>query len=891
MVAHYNFSPEALGGVQRLYPMPPERGQITGRVILDGAVVQIPDLLADPEYRHELAMAADWRSNLGVPMLRDGRPIGVIVINRAEAGPFHRTHIELLQTFAEQAVIAIENVRLFRELEVRNRDLTETLEQQTATGEILRVISSSPTDIQPVFDIIAESAVRLCGAEVSVVTRWDGDLIHVGAIFGSDAEGVAALRRTFPMRPGPAGGAARVIHERAIVHIPDVLADSSYRIQEVAVAAGFRALLGVPMLRDGRAIGAITVGRAEPGTFSDPQVKLLSTFAEQAVIAIENVRLFKELEVRNRDLTETLEQQTATGEILRVISSSPTDVQPVFDAVVTNAVRLCGALHSAAVRLEGGLLHLVSHHNWSPEGLATARRLFPMPVTRDHVTAHAVREARTIHLHHMQDDPTVAASSRELAIAQGYQTLLVVPMLRDRQAIGAIIVAKVEGPFSESQVALLQTFADQAVIAIENVRLFNELDVRNRDLTETLEQQTATGEILRVISSSPTDAQPVFDSIAESARRLCEAEFCQVFRYEAGVLHFVASEGHNREGLEAAQRAFPRPADRGTTAGRAILGAGVAQIYDVHADPEYAVTAVADAMNFRSLVAVPMMREGRPVGAISVARAEPGVFPDRQVELLRTFADQAVIAIENVRLFTELDARNHDLTNALEQQTATADVLSVMSASTTDAQPVFDAIVRNAVRLCHARFALVYQLDGDVIRFVTHHNLPPAAIDQFQRTFPQRLSESGTLVARAIQRREVINVVDIAAEPNVSHSVRELARSSGYRSVLAVPIMREGRALGALAITRSGSTGEPEPFSSEEIPLLQTFTEQAGIAIENVRLFNELEARTAQLTRSVGELQALGEVSQAVSSTLDLDAVLETIVGRAVQLSGSDQGV
>jgi PAS domain S-box-containing protein len=259
--------------------------------------------------------------------------------------------------------------------------------------------------------------------------------------------------------------------------------------------------------------------------------------------------------------------------------------------------------------------------------------------------------------------------------------------------------------------------------------------------------------------------------------------------------------------------------------------------------------------------------------------------------LLRTFADQAVIAIENVRLFTELDARNRDLTNALEQQTATADVLRVMSGSATDTQPVFDAIVRSAVRLCRARFALVYQLEGDVIRFVTHHNLPAAAVDQFQRTFPQRLSESGTLVARAILRGEVVNVADIAAEPNVSDSVRELALSSGYRSVLAVPIKREGRALGALAITRSGPTGEPEPFSSDEIPLLQTFTEQAGIAIENVRLFNELQARTRDLTRSVGELQALGEVSQAVSSTLDLDAVLETIVGRAVQLSGSDQGV
>ena len=321
-VAQHNFTAEGLEEVRRIYPVPPTRDHGSGRAILERAIVHIPDIEQDPEYRHrDLTRAVGMRSSLYVPMMREGEPIGVIMVARAQPGPFSEAQIGLLGTFADQAVIAIENVRLFKELEVRNRDLTDTLEQQTATGEILRVISSSPTDIQPVFDIIAESAVRLCGAEVGAVTRWDGDLIHVGAIFGSDADGVAALRRTFPMRPGPAGGAARVIHERAIVHIPDVLVDSSYRIQEAAVAAGFRALLGVPMLRDGRAIGAITVGRAEPGTFSDPQVKLLSTFAEQAVIAIENVRLFKELEIRNRDLTDTLEQQTATGEILR--GSSP----------------------------------------------------------------------------------------------------------------------------------------------------------------------------------------------------------------------------------------------------------------------------------------------------------------------------------------------------------------------------------------------------------------------------------------------------------------------------------------------------------------------------------------------------------------------------------------
>ena len=895
LVAVNNLSPEEADAFRRLFPRSPERGFAMGRAFVDGRPAHIEDVLTDPVYDRQtqgsLLRITRYRTFLAVPILRAGVAIGVIGCARRAVKPFSASQIDLVKTFAAQAVIAIENARLFAEVEERNRDLTETLEQQTATSDILRVISSSPTDVQPVFDIIAERAASLCDAEVGVVSRFDGTRLQLAAIHGVTRDGVEAVRRVYPMPLDFEAVTARVYRERAVVHVQDVMADPTYAMKSEASTAGWRVGLGAPMLRDGQVIGVIFVGRSTPGLFTDQRVELLKTFAEQAVIAIENVRLFTEVQARNRDLTETLEQQTATGEILRVISSSPTDVQPVFDAVVTNAVRLCGGLHSAAVRLDGGLLHLVAHHNWSPEGLATAHRLFPMSLTRDHVTAHAVREARTIHIPRIQDDPTVAASSRELAIAQGYQTLLVVPMLREGQAIGAIIVAKVAGPFSESQIALLQTFADQAVIAIENVRLFNELDVRNRDLTETLEQQTATGEILRVISSSPTDAQPVFDTIAERGRRLCEAELCQVFRSDGGALHFVASEGQTPEGLAAALRAFPRPVDRGTAAGRAILTGGVVQIPDVRTDPGYELPEVGRAMNFRSLAAVPMIREGRAIGAIAVGRAAPGLFPDRQVELLRTFADQAVIAIQNVRLFTELDARNRDLTNALEQQTATADVLRVMSGSATDTQPVFDSIVRSAVRLCRARFALVYQLEGDVIRFVTHHNLPPAAIDQFQRTFPQRLSESGTLVARAILRGEVVNVPDIAAEPNVSDSVRELALSSGYRSVLAVPIKREGQALGALAITRSGPTGEPEPFGSDEIPLLQTFTEQAGIAIENVRLFNELQARTQDLTRSVGELQALGEVSQAVSSTLDLDAVLETIVARAVELSGSDQGV
>jgi PAS domain S-box-containing protein len=890
-VAQHNFTDEGLEEVRRIYPTRPTRDHGSGRTILERAIVHIPDVEHDPEYRHRgLTRAVGMRSGLYVPMMREGEPVGVIMVARAQPGPFSEAQVALLQTFADQAVIAIENVRLFTEVQERNRALSESLERQTATADILRVISSSPTDVQPVFDIIGERAEKLCDADVSLVSRFDGRLVHLVSMHGVARGGEQAVRDAFPMRLDDETASARSVRSRAVVHIPDVLADARYATKDAARAGGYRAALAVPMIREGQVLGVIFVARARPGAFADKQIDLLGIFADQAVIAVENVRLFTEVQERNRALSESLERQTATGEILRVISSSPTDIQPVFDIIAESAVRLCGAEVSTVTRSDGEWVHLGAIFGSDPGGVAALRQTFPMRPGPEGGAARVVHERAIVHIPDVLADPGYRI--QDAAVAAGFRALLGVPMLRAGRAVGAIVVGRAEpGAFSDAQIQLLRTFAEQAVIAIENVRLFKELEARNRDLTETLEQQTATGEILRVISSSPTDAQPVFDTIAESAHRLCSAELCQVFRSEGGSLHFVASRGQSPEGLAAARRAFPRPVDRGTAAGRAVLTGSVAQIVDVRADPEYGVSEVAAAMNFRSLVAVPMMREGRAIGAIAVARAAPGEFPERQIELLQTFADQAVIAIENVRLFTELDARNRDLTNALEQQTATADVLSVMSASATDTQPVFDAIVRNAVRLCHARFALVYQLEGDVIRFVTHHNLPPAAIDQFQRTFPQRLSESGTLVARAIQRREVVNVADIAAEPKVSDSVRELARSSGYRSVLAVPIMREGRALGALAITRSDPAGEPHPFGSDEIPLLQTFTEQAGIAIENVRLFNELEARTAQLTRSVGELQALGEVSQAVSSTLDLDAVLETIVGRAVQLSGSDQGV
>ncbi len=382
-------------------------------------------------------------------------------------------------------------------------------------------------------------------------------------------------------------------------------------------------------------------------------------------------------------------------------------------------------------------------------------------------------------------------------------------------------------------------------------------------LSEALEQQTATGEILRVISSSPTDVQPVFDMIAERAARLCEAQFCFVYRFDGQLLHFVAHRSLTPEVLEINRRAYPTPPSRRSVAARAILERSVVQVPDIAMDPDYALGAMAAAGGYRSAAGVPMLRDGVPVGSIAVTRARTGLLPDRQIELLKTFAAQAVIAIENVRLFTELEARNRDLTEALEQQTATSEVLKLISRSTFDVQAILETLIESAVRLCGAEHGHIYRFDGELLQRAAGYGSSPEHAE-LRRRHPIRLWR-GSITGRAALERRVVHVPDVLADPEFGEL--EAQRLVGLRTSLSVPLLKEDELIGVLAIWRT----DVRPFTEKQIGLVTTFADQAVIAIENVRLFTELQARNTELAESLEQQTATSEVLKAISrSTFDL---------------------
>ena len=783
------------------------------------------------------------RTFLVVPMLKENELIGAFYVARQEVRSFTDKHIALVQNFANQAVIAIENTRLLNELR-------KSLQQQTATADVLKVISRSTFDLPTVLSTLVESAARLCKADKAQIVLPSENVhsFYSAASYGHTPEYNEYLR-SLTFAPGREGVVGRVLLERKPVQIVDVLADPDYRLREVQRLGEFRTHLGLPLLREADLIGILLVSRATVRPFDDKHIELLTTFADQAVIAIENTRLFEAEQQRTRELSESLEQQTATSRCSRLSAARQAISSRCLRAMLENAVRICDAKFGNIYRWDGDALDLMATYNMPP-AFANARRRSRIRPNSGTPLGRMMATKTMVHIGDLAAEP-IYTEERDPAIVAavelgGHTHVIGCSNAKGERADRRLAIYRQEvRPFTDKQIALVSNFAAQAVIAIENTRLLNEL-------RESLDQQMAMSQVLSVISSSPGELEPVFNAMLANATRICEAKFGNFLLCEEGAFRAVAWHGEptyvenwRREPLVIVTEDSRIPLARLMQTKQPI------HVADLRSEPAYKagfgqLVSLVDEGGARTFLIVPMLKEQLLIGAITIYRQEVRPFTDKQIAVVQNFAAQAVIAIENTRLLIELRHRTDELGRSVGELRALGEVSQAVNSSV-DLETVLTTIVAKATQLSSTEAGAIYVFDDahQKFRLRATYGLDDTVAAEL-RNRHIRIGEGA--ISDAVERRMPIQIPDIQNDPSAT---LDIIVRAGFRALLIVPLLSTDRIVGALVVRRM----QPGEFPKSTIELLQTFAAQSVLAIQNATLFESVESRTRELAESLEDLR------------------------------------